>query len=122
MSRETGMGLIRKYDHVIPKSLTTFIHWLGITEDEFYSYIDPFRDPNIWEKTSNGNWELKDSVIDHSNETGLERVKLSVSDARTYIKTGLLEPHSFDDDFILSGRSFMDKFNFSRKQISKTIS
>ena len=112
MSREDGIELIRKYDHKIPKSLATFTSWLNISEDELFGYIDPFRDINIWQKSDNEKWELKDSIINHINDVGIEDVRLPVKDQRDYIQTELLEPHHYDDDFILMGRSYMDQFNF----------
>jgi hypothetical protein len=112
MSREKGIALINKYDHKIPQSLSTLLNWLDITKEQFYNSIDPFRDLNIWGKDSNGTWELKDSIINHVDDPGIEDVRLPVNDPRNYIETELLEPHLFNDDFILMGRSYMDEFNF----------
>ena len=112
MSREKGIELIQKYDQVIPQSLSTCLNWLEISKDEFYNSIDPFRDLNTWDKNSNGAWKLKDSIIDHLDDPGIEDVRLPVSDPRNYIETELLEPHLFNDDFILMGRSYMDESNF----------
>ena len=112
MSREKGIELIQKYDQVIPQSLSTFLNWLDISKDKFYKSIDPFRDLNIWNKNSNGAWELKDSIINHIDDPGIEDVRIPVSDPRNYIETELIEPHLFNDNFILMGRSYMDEYNF----------
>jgi len=112
ISRETGIDLIKKYDHKIPQSLLTFLEWIEITEDEFYSCLDPFRDPKIWKKYSNGKWKLIDSIVNHIEDFGVNDVRVPVNDKRDYIQTELLEKHNFDDDFILMGRSYIDEYNF----------
>ena len=33
------------------------------------------RDTDIWEKGSNGQWNLKDSVANHVNDSGVEKVR-----------------------------------------------
>jgi N-acetyl sugar amidotransferase len=75
MTREEGIELVKKYDHVCPSSLDTYLEFLQVTEQEFYDWIEPMRDPDIWEKGSDGQWSLKDSVANHANDTGVEKVR-----------------------------------------------
>ncbi|MEM7986856.1 hypothetical protein Q4R37_19455, partial [Morganella morganii] len=42
ISREDGLALIKKYLTIKPKALDQFLSWIGLTEEEFYQYIDPF--------------------------------------------------------------------------------
>lgn len=49
MTREEGIALVRKYDHVIPRaSLEYFLSMTGMKEDEFFRIADTFRDPRVW--------------------------------------------------------------------------
>lgn len=115
ISRQEGLELIKKYQGVIPKSLNTFLNWLDITEDEFMAYINPFRDPNVWNKNSDGQWVCQGSVVqeDLSEE---QSEALTVDDSRDYIQTPLLETQNWDTEYILLGRSYMDEANFKAKE------
>ena len=53
ISREDGINLVRKYDHIEPKGLRIFLDWLGITKNEFFSFIEPFKDLKMWKKNLN---------------------------------------------------------------------
>lgn len=112
ISREDGINLVKKYDHIEPKGLKIFLDWLGITKKEFFSFIEPFKDLKMWEKNLNNKWEIKDSITNHINDPGVDNVRLQVVDPRDYIRTGVLEPQNFNDEYILMGRSYIDKFNY----------
>jgi len=59
MTREEGIDMINRYDGVFPhKYLKDYLEFYDMTEDEFWSTIDSFRSPDIWEKKY-GVWELK---------------------------------------------------------------
>ncbi len=61
MTREEGIALVRKYDHVIPQeSLHYFLKMTGMQEDEFFRIADTFRDPRVW-WIENGEW-YKDTL------------------------------------------------------------
>jgi len=86
MTREEAIELVEKYDSAVPQTLTTYLRFLGISEQEFYQMVEPMRDPSIWEKTSKGDWLVKDSVVNHRNPPGLEeaRVPLQPPEERTF--------------------------------------
>lgn len=62
MSRDEGIELIRKYDHVKPRDLQRWLPYVGMTEDEFDRVCDTFRDSRVWRHESGG-W-LKDNIWD----------------------------------------------------------
>ncbi|MBU0758597.1 MAG: N-acetyl sugar amidotransferase, partial [Nanoarchaeota archaeon] len=64
LTREEGINLVKKYQDLKPQKLKLFLDWLGITERDFYYFINQFRNPRIWEKNKKG-WVLKDSVTLH---------------------------------------------------------
>ena len=60
LTRSEGLQLVKEYDSKEPQTLQFYLDFLGITKGEFYQFIDPMRDQNIWEKTETG-WEILDS-------------------------------------------------------------
>lgn len=73
ITREEGIKLIKKYDHLRPEDLDVFLKELNLTEDEFIKIVEPFRDPNVWKKKSDGTW-IKKVSIDEANAVDLNGV------------------------------------------------
>jgi N-acetyl sugar amidotransferase len=49
MTREEGVAMVRKYDHVKPmRDLKRWLEYVGMSEDEFDRIADGFRDPRVW--------------------------------------------------------------------------
>jgi N-acetyl sugar amidotransferase len=48
MSREKGVQIVRKMDHVKPRDLARWLEYAGMTEEEFDRTADTFRDPRVW--------------------------------------------------------------------------
>lgn len=110
LSKVEGLALIKKYINVKPKALNTFLKWINITEEQFYKYIEPFRNKDIWIKNVEGTWILKDSLNadmlkDNSNE-------LNVEESRKYKVTKLLEDQTSFNEYILLGRTYIDNRNY----------
>jgi len=58
MTREEGIELVRKYDHVKPRrDLSRWLEYVDMEEKEFDEIADSFRDPRVWSKDSKGNWK-----------------------------------------------------------------
>ena len=66
----------------------------------------------MWEKEKDGKWKLLDSIENHADEEGTKEVALSIDDPREYKITSLLEPEDPEDEYVLLGRSYIDKHNF----------
>ncbi|MCF8475399.1 MAG: N-acetyl sugar amidotransferase [Pseudolabrys sp.] len=61
MTREAGIEMVRKYDHVKPRrDLERWLKYVDMTEAEFDRVCDTFRDPNVW-RIENGQW-VKENV------------------------------------------------------------
>lgn len=116
MTREEGINLVKVYQDIEPKNLHNFLDWLDITEDYFYSCINKFRDPNIWEKNQSGDWVLIDSIINHVSDEGVNRARLEITEKRDYQLTALMENNEDDDEYILLGRSYLDETNYKAIQ------
>tara|TARA_Y100001970_G_C14251985_1_gene872522 strand:- start:229 stop:1371 length:1143 start_codon:yes stop_codon:yes gene_type:complete len=61
MTREEGINIIRKMDHIKSKDLYRWLKYIDMTEEEFDRIADTFRDPTVWDKDEKGNW-VKDNI------------------------------------------------------------
>lgn len=87
MTREEGIEMVAKYDHVRPSDMDIFLREAEMTEDQFLGAIEHLRDHAIWEKGGNG-WRVKDSVAAHRNDPGIERARRPLGAERThYVRT-----------------------------------
>lgn len=60
-SREHGIAMVRKYDHVKPRrDLDRWLAYVDISEAEFDRTCDTFRDPRVW-RIEAGQW-VKDDI------------------------------------------------------------
>lgn len=57
LSREDGIELVRKMDHVKPKDLLRWLEYVDMSEEEFDRIADTFRDSRVWSKDSQGIWQ-----------------------------------------------------------------
>jgi len=56
LTREQGVEMVRKYDHVKPRrDLARWLDYVGISEEEFDRTADTFRDRRVW-WTQDGQW------------------------------------------------------------------
>jgi len=61
MTREQGIEMVRKYDHVKPRrDLERWLKYVQMTEEEFDRICDTFRDRRVW-RIENGQW-VKDNI------------------------------------------------------------
>ena len=55
MSREEGIEMVRKYDNIVSSDLEYWLHYVDMSEEEFWRTADRFRDPRVW-WINNGKW------------------------------------------------------------------
>lgn len=88
MTREQGIEMVRKYDHVKPRrDLERWLKYVNMTEEEFDSVCDTFRDPRVW-KIERGQW-VKDNIWGGSSAYG--PVHLSKAAQAKYMERVQLE-------------------------------
>lgn len=83
MTREEGIEMVKEYDSTEPSILKTYLDFLEMSKDEFYKIVEPMRDLQIWEKL-NGEWRMKDSVVNHLHNEFSENARVAQSDDRTF--------------------------------------
>jgi len=60
MTRQEGINMVKKYDHVVSSDLYYWLDYVGMKEEEFWQIADTFRDPRVW-SIENGQW-VKDNI------------------------------------------------------------
>ncbi len=55
MKREEGIEIVMQKDHIKPRDLKRWYEYAGVTEAEFDTIADTFRDPRVW-WIENGEW------------------------------------------------------------------
>ncbi|MCI0577810.1 MAG: N-acetyl sugar amidotransferase [Chloroflexi bacterium] len=60
MTRDEGVEMVRKHDHVVSSDLTHWLDYVEMSEEEFWHTADGFRDWRVW-RIENGQW-VKDNV------------------------------------------------------------
>ena len=84
MSREEGIEMVKKYDHVVSSDLEFWLEYVGLTHEEFWQTADTFRDPRVWSITG-GQW-VKDTIWGAQEAFG--NVHLNNSQQNKYKKDG----------------------------------
>ena len=74
MSREEGIEMVRKYDSVVSSDLYYWLDYVDMSEDEFWSVADSFRDPRVW-WIEDGKW-YKDNIWGASESYGNVNLEL----------------------------------------------
>jgi len=60
MTRDEGIEMVKKYDAVVSSDLYYWLEYVDMSEDEFWSIADTFRDPRVW-WIEDGKW-YKDNI------------------------------------------------------------
>lgn len=83
ISREEGIELVKKYDHVISDDLNYWLNYVGMGNEQFWKKADTFRDPRIW--WIEGNDWVKENIWGGSSAYG--QVYLSQESREKYLRT-----------------------------------
>jgi hypothetical protein len=108
LTREQAIDMVERYQSVPPADTAMFLEWLGMSAAEFWNAIDTHRDPAIWERSDRG-WQLRDSVINHRTDAGVDAVRLGVIEANNFRVTGPRQPGATEQDYVLIGRGWVDQ-------------
>lgn len=112
MTRKEGIDMVKKYTFREPKDLALFLNWIEMDKEEFFSHINKHRDNTIWDQDENGNWNLKDSVLNHEYEEGIEANQLEKNDDCEFLVTQKNKEFEKDESYLLMGRAYMDQYNY----------
>lgn len=59
MTRDEGIAMVRKYDHVKSSDLQIWLDYVDRTEDWFDTIADTFRDERVWKQCDDGVWRKR---------------------------------------------------------------
>ena len=59
MTRQEGVEMVKKYDHIKPSDLQRWLEYVGMTEKEFDYIADSYRDQRVW-SINKGKWYKED--------------------------------------------------------------
>lgn len=96
LTREEGIALIERYEHVPPKNLPLFLEWLGMGEAEFMKEIGRHKNPK----------RSDDSVGNHTDDPGVDTVRLPKKEGCTFVLTPSKKPTEDKDAYILIGKGY----------------
>jgi len=88
LTREEGIEYVRQYDANRPRDLDIWLRFVDMTEKDFLKFVEPLRDTSIWEQNGQGEWRVKDSVVNHINDSGVEDARLSLRKGQCEFKEG----------------------------------
>ena len=60
LTRDEGIEMVRRYDHIKSRDIRRWLEYVGMSEEEFDSIADKFRDQRVW-KIKNNQW-VKENV------------------------------------------------------------
>jgi N-acetyl sugar amidotransferase len=61
MTREEGIEILKSKEERIPtEEIKIMCDYLGMTEEEFWEFLEKFRNKDIWKKNENGIWYIPD--------------------------------------------------------------
>jgi N-acetyl sugar amidotransferase len=59
MTRDEGINMVRKYDHVRSSDLQIWLKYIDRSEEWFDTLADGFRDPRVWVQEPDGEWRKR---------------------------------------------------------------
>ncbi|MCP4292706.1 MAG: N-acetyl sugar amidotransferase [bacterium] len=65
MTRQQGIDIVKEYDSRTPADLKIYLERIEMTLEDFYGIMDSKRDPDFWQKNSDGQWIPADTVMNH---------------------------------------------------------
>src|SRR3989344_6009256 len=106
MTREEGIEMVKKHDHVRPFDMDLWLNFVGMKEEELLALIDPLRDPKIWEKDAKGEWRVKDSIANHASDPGVNEARGELLEDREILRSHN-QPSYSRDDHILEDKEYI---------------
>ena len=91
------------------------IFWDNLSTDGSKKILDQFRDKRAW-RFINKKWELINPIYDEKHSSLNKNFIKKINEKNYYKKTPLLEIEDENNDYILMGRTYLDKFNFKAEE------
>jgi len=107
LSREEGQKLIEKFKDIKPVFTKNFMDWLGVTENSLNFILDQHRNPAIWKRNNNWQWQRIDEY-DQPSMSMVSQYRLTTKLDCKYVNSRNKRPHYQDTDYVLYSKGWVD--------------
>jgi N-acetyl sugar amidotransferase len=107
LTREQGIELVSRYQDVEAVDLPLFLKWLGMTRQEFFAELDRHRDARVWQKDEQDRWVLRDSILRHARDLGVEDVRLPYQGGAEFTLSRSRDPSAAEDHYHLLRKGYV---------------
>lgn len=105
ITRDEGIALVQSYPMRPPRNLKKFLGWIGMTENSFHYIIDQHRNPALWFRDNNWEWQKKFDLLELARKAGDQAVALKAEEShKDYIVTPIGQSPDPRDSYILIGK------------------
>lgn len=105
MTRNEAIQIVESYIDKKPKNLKLFLDWIGMTENAFHFIMDQHRNPNIWLRNEDWEWEMKVDIIGNLEKSGSHDAALPNAVSFTpFLQTEIKSSSDQTDGYILIGK------------------
>ncbi|MDC0586986.1 N-acetyl sugar amidotransferase [Gammaproteobacteria bacterium] len=109
MTRGKGLSLVKKHQDIYPSDAKLFCKWIDLPEEDFWNEIEKHRNQDLWTRTDEGEYTLKFSPFDTSQEKGLRNEPLDKNEQwEPFVINNSLKDTNHSE-YILMGRGWTDK-------------
>jgi N-acetyl sugar amidotransferase len=68
LTREDGIALVKQFDGEVPQRyLQEVMDYIDLDLEEFMDLCDQFRSPHLWDKKSDGSWQMRHPIWETEN-------------------------------------------------------
>ncbi len=108
LTRGEGCDLVKKYLQVEPRELALLLDWLKMDKNQFWDSINQYRSEYFWNRLSNGEYELVNTVLNADYDEQIDKVRLEKKETCEFSLTKTRDPNPIDKEYMLLGRGHVD--------------
>lgn len=110
LSREEGIALVEKYLYKKPQNLDLFLQWIGMTGNSFTYTMNRHRNPAIWKRNEDWEWEMRQDLVAGLKATpDVEAHRLQKKEDCVFQLTTPKRPAYKDDHYVLIGKGYYEQ-------------
>lgn len=116
LSRQQAIKRVAQYKHELSPDAEKFLNWIGLSEQEFQTFIDEHRDPAAWAFQNNA-WYLKHTISTQNNYSISDtKVTEIVQDRCQFIINSECSDTELQQDYPLMPRGLSEDRSQLRKE------
>jgi N-acetyl sugar amidotransferase len=107
LTRQDALKMAESYQDIAPSDLGVFLNWIGLDDKSFWAMIDRHRDPQAWQRNTNGGW-TRLSTPANVPTADINAVALGVIDSCRFELTPSRDPSAREDEPVILDRGWVD--------------